>query len=153
MGFVTVERLDFRRPLHRGATSPLERRSYLRRGLRAAQAARTRLAKASIVLLWLGGGLLAASLFVPWYSIATHQPNADGNLATEFYPGRVQTATMGIDAPASTGRNYSAADMPQIGGVYGIAVDLAIIGSISSILRSEERRVGKECRSRWSPYH
>ena len=24
---------------------------------------------------------------------------------------------------------------------------------ISLILRSEERRVGKECRSRWSPYH
>src|SRR2546423_10976672 len=23
----------------------------------------------------------------------------------------------------------------------------------SAILRSEERRVGKECRSRWSPYH
>ena len=23
----------------------------------------------------------------------------------------------------------------------------------SGILRSEERRVGKECRSRWSPYH
>ena len=22
-----------------------------------------------------------------------------------------------------------------------------------NILRSEERRVGKECRSRWSPYH
>ena len=25
--------------------------------------------------------------------------------------------------------------------------------SLSSLLRSEERRVGKECRSRWSPYH
>src|SRR5258707_13618382 len=24
---------------------------------------------------------------------------------------------------------------------------------MSFILRSEERRVGKECRSRWSPYH
>ena len=24
---------------------------------------------------------------------------------------------------------------------------------IGLILRSEERRVGKECRSRWSPYH
>ena len=24
---------------------------------------------------------------------------------------------------------------------------------ISGLLRSEERRVGKECRSRWSPYH
>ena len=23
----------------------------------------------------------------------------------------------------------------------------------SNMLRSEERRVGKECRSRWSPYH
>ena len=26
----------------------------------------------------------------------------------------------------------------------------AVIGSLT---RSEERRVGKECRSRWSPYH
>ena len=25
--------------------------------------------------------------------------------------------------------------------------------SADVILRSEERRVGKECRSRWSPYH
>ena len=25
--------------------------------------------------------------------------------------------------------------------------------NIVKILRSEERRVGKECRSRWSPYH
>ena len=25
--------------------------------------------------------------------------------------------------------------------------------SKSGFLRSEERRVGKECRSRWSPYH
>ena len=25
--------------------------------------------------------------------------------------------------------------------------------SIEDIRRSEERRVGKECRSRWSPYH
>ena len=26
-------------------------------------------------------------------------------------------------------------------------------GGAIEILRSEERRVGKECRSRWSPYH
>ena len=26
-------------------------------------------------------------------------------------------------------------------------------GQIAVINRSEERRVGKECRSRWSPYH
>ena len=27
------------------------------------------------------------------------------------------------------------------------------IGQAIAIARSEERRVGKECRSRWSPYH
>ena len=26
-------------------------------------------------------------------------------------------------------------------------------GNYTIVLRSEERRVGKECRSRWSPYH
>ena len=30
--------------------------------------------------------------------------------------------------------------------------DLAAV-AIQGALRSEERRVGKECRSRWSPYH
>ena len=26
-------------------------------------------------------------------------------------------------------------------------------GGVGQVIRSEERRVGKECRSRWSPYH
>src|SRR5260221_11234518 len=33
-----------------------------------------------------------------------------------------------------------------------LAIALAREGGIG-IVRSEERRVGKECRSRWSPYH
>ena len=28
-----------------------------------------------------------------------------------------------------------------------------LIADADQIIRSEERRVGKECRSRWSPYH
>src|SRR2546430_6765623 len=28
-----------------------------------------------------------------------------------------------------------------------------MLTQVGSITRSEERRVGKECRSRWSPYH
>ena len=28
-----------------------------------------------------------------------------------------------------------------------------VVGPIYELCRSEERRVGKECRSRWSPYH
>ena len=27
------------------------------------------------------------------------------------------------------------------------------VGLAAGVVRSEERRVGKECRSRWSPYH
>ena len=37
---------------------------------------------------------------------------------------------------------------PVSGMMDSAHYDLAIID-----LRSEERRVGKECRSRWSPYH
>ena len=36
------------------------------------------------------------------------------------------------------------------------AINASLVGVFSEALkepRSEERRVGKECRSRWSPYH
>src|SRR2546430_14237539 len=32
-------------------------------------------------------------------------------------------------------------------------VGLKLSGFSLAVMRSEERRVGKECRSRWSPYH
>src|SRR2546422_10012865 len=35
----------------------------------------------------------------------------------------------------------------------GIDVDADEASAGSEVMRSEERRVGKECRSRWSPYH
>ena len=36
---------------------------------------------------------------------------------------------------------------------YSMEFNIAFSVFIISSLRSEERRVGKECRSRWSPYH
>ena len=36
---------------------------------------------------------------------------------------------------------------------FGNPKEKPIENSIKSLLRSEERRVGKECRSRWSPDH
>ena len=33
------------------------------------------------------------------------------------------------------------------------SMDLQILATSDTAVRSEERRVGKECRSRWSPYH
>src|SRR5882762_7845170 len=44
----------------------------------------------------------------------------------------------------------SAAILFKAGFVKTLAL---FVGDCSSSSRSEERRVGKECRSRWSPYH
>src|SRR5712691_13496024 len=38
-------------------------------------------------------------------------------------------------------------------GVHWVAADLGALGLGLVVVRSEERRVGKECRSRWSAYH
>ena len=39
------------------------------------------------------------------------------------------------------------------GFLTGLGVTAVIQSSSATTVRSEERRVGKECRSRWSPYH
>ena len=50
------------------------------------------------------------------------------------------------------GPEYSAfSDAGLDGGFY--KSELSASTESGSALRSEERRVGKECRSRWSPYH
>ena len=42
-------------------------------------------------------------------------------------------------------------------GPFGVDMMICTKGEkdefCEAVLRSEERRVGKECRSRWSPYH
>src|SRR5256884_3676002 len=35
----------------------------------------------------------------------------------------------------------------------GEKLDIEVVSGLGDNRRSEERRVGKECRSRWSPYH
>ena len=46
--------------------------------------------------------------------------------------------TSSTDKTSSSGKNSSSEDY---------------LNTINDKIRSEERRVGKECRSRWSPYH
>src|SRR3712207_9031499 len=50
--------------------------------------------------------------------------------------------------------------IPFSNNVYGFSIVVAIVALVCLLVtyilnktRSEERRVGKECRSRWSPYH
>src|SRR3989441_10806712 len=37
--------------------------------------------------------------------------------------------------------------------LVGVSEYFRYQGELARVTRSEERRVGKECRSRWSPYH
>src|SRR5258708_10028839 len=62
------------------------------------------------------------------------RPGAEGNLAAALQSG--EQSAFGDDGGARLGVVERAKDF----GGFGVG-------------RSEERRVGKECRSRWSPYH
>ena len=49
-------------------------------------------------------------------------------------------------------------DDPVVKGMFTsllfmVSMPVALVLGVGGWLRSEERRVGKECRSRWSPYH
>ena len=58
--------------------------------------------------------------------------------------------------PAFAGHNAGMKAMIEIvrhSSDLGIKYLTVYAFSTENVLRSEERRVGKECRSRWSPYH
>src|SRR3712207_6949302 len=63
----------------------------------------------------------------------------------------------GLDVRAVAGLRHREATR-QLGG-EDVAQVLAVVLLVAEVVdgapeqRSEERRVGKECRSRWSPYH
>src|SRR6516225_5129960 len=42
---------------------------------------------------------------------------------------------------------------PALGGFQHLELQSVFFEDLAWLGRSEERRVGKECRSRWSPYH
>src|ERR1017187_8687986 len=64
-------------------------------------------------------------------------------------PGHQQTPTGFEDAPVEAGFLCDVAAWVLHGPPHGAGHTLTLRFST----RSEERRVGKECRSRWSPYH
>ena len=50
-------------------------------------------------------------------------------------------------------KNKIIVDAKVRGNIEANDLDTHSNSSIDGNIRSEERRVGKECRSRWSPYH
>ena len=78
------------------------------------------------------GGLLAAFVALAYSDLATLFPRAGGEVVYSY-------TGLGRAAGFSTGWFRD----DRLEDAAGDKV----------LVRSEERRVGKECRSRWSPYH
>src|SRR2546422_10644827 len=58
-----------------------------------------------------------------------------------------------VDGASSWGR-FRHVTLPLLKPVLAVVLLFSTIFTFSDFnIRSEERRVGKECRSRWSPYH
>ena len=65
--------------------------------------------------------------------------------------GRIMTVTVtGYSLKEKSFKNYTLNFWAER-KVYGKVRDMVTL--LVKLNRSEERRVGKECRSRWSPYH
>src|SRR2546430_3023344 len=79
----------------------------------------------------------------------------------------VQTCALPISPPARCGQGCGSPEHPAddkraepaapVLALHGTIVGVLVVtlgdALLDVIVRSEERRVGKECRSRWSPYH
>src|SRR3712207_6977720 len=64
--------------------------------------------------------------------------------ALPIYEAQVRLQQVVLGAPAVLGDPAVVLDLRSL--------DLRLL-VVQLLVRSEERRVGKECRSRWSPYH
>ena len=92
----------------------------------------------SDVASWLFGGFLLNGLISIAFSWLYRQPL----VLLWSIPGTV------LLGPALTHLT-----LPESIGAFLATGALMLVLGLSGWVRSEERRVGKECRSRWSPYH
>ena len=82
---------------------------------------------------------LAMSLTMAFSLVACGNSDASANAGTDT------TATSAAATTTEAAQQTAPAEKQD--------VTLRIWGAEEDQTRSEERRVGKECRSRWSPYH
>ena len=99
-------------------------------------------------------GRLAACSFTLDWTLAIKLP---GSQANQSLP--IASQRLSIDKPSiPSSSSVTLADLIDINGLTlfsldGVSIPVPTISPTETTDRSEERRVGKECRSRWSPYH
>src|ERR1043166_4197776 len=90
-----------------------------------------------VPLLVVAAVLLSVS---PWFPLTRHQPTGDAVVVALALGGRAA-----VSSPAVA--------MGMLGELGAAGPFARTLLAVTVLKRSEERRVGKECRSRWSPYH
>src|SRR5258708_29941686 len=97
---------------------------------------------------------MCAILFVTFFFF-----QAEDGIRDDLVTG-VQTCALPIPSVATEDVSSPEASSPEVFSPAGSSLFLRANAALSRIAsgapateRSEERRVGKECRSRWSPYH
>ena len=67
---------------------------------------------------------------------------------------RLKEQTVSCNGHGGFAREYSHGVGKESGALLQLGINQSVAGAQQEYQhRSEERRVGKECRSRWSPYH
>ena len=66
---------------------------------------------------------------------------------------RGSTGPLVIGYTVTSGTLFDLLQVYMMSQLVGKAINIKVDQPIGRTPRSEERRVGKECRSRWSPYH
>ena len=73
-------------------------------------------------------------------------------LQTKLADIGIQTEVTIMSNPNETATTHQA-PLPKNSNKAALVFTIPMIIGLAALSRSEERRVGKECRSRWSPYH
>ena len=115
----------------------------------------TRVPSTADIMIILGIGFGATALAHGLSDVITPfiKENAPGlqrfSLTSGFFWLIVISTAIGVGLSFTKLRSYEGAGASKIGTIF----IFVLVATIGMKMRSEERRVGKECRSRWSPYH
>src|SRR3712207_7477545 len=100
-------------------------------------------------------------MYCLWYTVIFFFQAEDG--IRDIGVTGVQTCALPISRDTKLGPEEITRDIPNVGenmlrdldesGIIRIGAQVKPGSILVGKVRSEERRVGKECRSRWSPYH
>src|SRR2546423_13969240 len=79
-------------------------------------------------------------------------PRLGRDVAIKTLPEHLSKDAQALARFEREARAVAALSHPNILAIYDVGNEQGVAYAVTE-LRSEERRVGKECRSRWSPYH